>query len=737
MDLSRYGGATAALSALLSDRQHNRLLTLNFPREDGPPHSRMLANKLIAKEYMSRDFELDVEVISDDAHIPLKQVMGKMVTITIVREDGSLRHFNGYVFEFRLIRADGGFAFYGMVLRPWLAYAALRQNSMSFQKMTVLDITAATFKHYTERDWRDCCTSRDQSVLVCANQYNETDHNHLHRRWEEHGMYTWYEHRADGHTLCIGDYSPDASPIDTGIDLGGPVSIPFRAEAGSHEDDAIHSWQAVRKIGPGSVTLASFDYKNPRAQLVTIPSINKQGAVWNFERYENTGADGYKNSSGDGNVLALRRMEEHDSAAQYFEASGNDRCVQSGRTFKLNGHFSAVGLGNRLGRSPATDLREREYLILSVEHEASNNYHTAQDAPSHYQNSFTCIRRSIPWRPGRNFNSKPVAMSGVQTAIVVGPPDSEIHTDRLGRVKIQFHWDRLGTFDEASSPWIRVMSGWAGNSFGQISLPRVGDEVVVMFLDGNVDHPIIIGSVYNATHMPPWELPANKTQSGILSRSTDEGRYSQANAIRFDDRKDHEQLWFHAERNHLTEVENDEDKWVGNDRRKTIDRDETTNVKRDRLETVGHDERITVHNDRTERVDRNEDIDIGGNRSEHVGGNDKVQIDGFRSERVTLAKEETIGLAKALSIGAAYQTTVGGLMNTTVALTQADEVGLSKTVIVGQESLLRAGVEHKVIVGNSILTITANRIELVADEILIQGRKKVEVHGDDIDNNPG
>ncbi|MFZ3288827.1 MAG: type VI secretion system tip protein TssI/VgrG, partial [Telluria sp.] len=519
-------------------------------------------------------------------------------------------------------------------------------------------------------------------------------------------------------------------------DSDNPEHMPFRSESGSIEDDAIHSWQAVRQLNSASTALASFDYKNPRPQVVTRGSLNKQGDVWQYERYEHVGADGYKDHN-DGTQLAQLRMEEHDAWGQYFEAAGNDRCAQAGRSFKLSGHFSAEPVRAQRGEPARASIGKRDYLIISVTHTASNNYQAGRGAPSQYSNTFSCIRQSIPWRPGRNYNSEPCVISGVQTAIVVGPPESEIHTDNYGRVKVQFHWDRLGKFDDASSPWIRVMTGWAGSNFGQISIPRVGQEVVLQFVDGNIDHPIIIGSVYNRDNMPPWALPGNKTQSGILTRSTKEGRSAHANALRFEDWKDHEQLWLHAEKDQLTEVEHDEDKWVGNDRRKTIDRDEITTVKRDRTETVGHDEKITVHNDRTERVDHNENIDIGGNRTEHVGGDDKVNIDGNRIERVMLAKEETVGLAKALTIGAAYQTSVAGLMNTTVALTQAEEVGLSKTVIVGQHSLLRAGTEHKIVVGSSVLTISENRIELLADEILIQGRKKVEVHGDDIDHNPG
>ncbi|MES3020988.1 MAG: type VI secretion system tip protein TssI/VgrG [Pseudomonadota bacterium] len=719
-------GAAAALLKLRDDPQHHRLLSIDFPRKDGPTDAVILVNKLVAREEISRDFQFDVELLSDNPQIPLKKIMGKMVTISLVREDGSLRYFNGYVFAFRMIKADGGFVYYGMVLRPWLAFTTLRTNSMSFLGKTVAEITQTTFAHYDSRDWKINIAHEDPPI-VCANQYNETDHNHLHRRWEELGLYTWYEHRADGHTLCISDDSTLAARIDAGVDADR-AQIPFRSKSGSVEDDAIHSWQAVRELGSAMTTLASFDYKNPRPQLASAGLMKTQGGVWNYEHYKDAGADGFKTVN-EGAQLAGRRMDEQEARGQYFEAAGNDRCVQPGRAFKLSGHFSAEFSRIPRGEPGAVPIGNRAYFILSAVHTASNNYHAGKAAPSHYDNVFTCVRQSIRWRPGRGFNSVPCVVSGMQTATVVGPPGAEIHTDSYGRVKVQFHWDRLGKFDDASSPFLRVMTSWAGSNFGHISLPRVGQEVAVFFVDGNVDHPIIIGSVYNQRNMPPWALPANSTQSGILTRSTTKGGGTHANALRFEDKKDHEQLWLHAEKDQLTEVENDEDKWVGNDRRKNIDRDETTNVKRDRTETVGHDEKIKVGNNRSERVDHNEDIDIGDNRSEHVGGNEKINIDGYKSE--------TILLAKALSIGAAYQISVGGLMNTTVALAQTEEVGMSKTVIVGMESLLQAGNEIKLVVGSSVITMTATRISLVADEIMIEGRKKVEVHGDDIDHNPG
>src|SRR5678816_2067559 len=194
-----------------------------------------------------------------------------------------------------------------------------------------------------------------------------------------------------------------------------------------------------------------------------------------------------------------------------------------------------------------------------------------------------------------------------------------IYTDKYGRVKVQFHWDRYGKQDQNSSCWIRVSSPWAGKAWGGISIPRIGQEVVVDFLEGDPDQPIIIGRVYNAEQMPPYALPANMTQSGVKSRSSKGGGAANFNELRFEDKKGEEQVFLHAEKNQDIEVEHDETHWVGHDRKKTIDNDETTHVKHDRTETVDNNETITIHGARTETVDKDESITIGGARTESVG----------------------------------------------------------------------------------------------------------------------
>lgn len=527
----------AALSVFGTSSQANRLMRMDFPQNDGPSNAVMLVNKVKMREELSRDFHIDAEVLSDDAGIPLKSMMGKMVAISMVRQNGTLRYMNGYVGTFRFIRTDGGFAYYQMVLTPWLAFAKLRMDNVSFHNRSVIELTETTFGHYRQHDWKTRLSlDYADKKITCANQHNESDYNHLHRRWEDAGLYYSYEHRLDGHTLVISDNSTQAEPIDAAHFADASDVMHFRAQAGSEEADGIHEWQAARKLGSGKTTLASFNYKSPRPQLVNGLSLNKQGDVDEYERYENSGAYDYPNLQ-DGELLAQRRMEEHDQRAQYFEASGNERAAQPGRTFKLGGHFSADARQPAPGADRKPNIGERDYLIVSVEHTVSNNYPAGPDSKSDYANTLICIRRDIRWRPGRRHNSEPCANPGVQTAIVVGPPGEEIYTDELSRVKLQFHWDRLGKFDQASSPWIRVMMPMAGQYFGQMCLPRIGQEVVVQFLDGNIDHPIVVGIVYNRDNMPPWHLPAQRALAGLRSRELGAGGDGGSNHLVLDDTK--------------------------------------------------------------------------------------------------------------------------------------------------------------------------------------------------------
>jgi type VI secretion system secreted protein VgrG len=340
--------------------------------------------------------------------------------------------------------------------------------------------------------------------------------------------------------------------------------------------------------------------------------------------------------------------------------------------------------------------------------------------------------KTIPYRPQRT-TPKP-RTHGPQTAVVVGPAGEEIWTDQYGRIKVQFHWDRLGNNDENSSCWVRVSTSWAGPNFGAVFVPRIGMEVIIDFLSGDPDYPILTGCVYNAQNMPPWGLPDNATQSGLLTRSSKGGApgagmkngAGDANAIRFEDKAGQEQLWLHAQKDQLTEVEHDEDKWVGNDRRKTVD---------------GHETNV-IHKNRTETVDLNETVTIGINRSVTIGGNKTETISGAKAETVALAKALSIGGAYQVSVGAAMNETVGGAKLTEVAGQRGEVVGLGKSLSIGKTYALKAGDEIALNSGASTLSMkSGGSVDLAAKEIrlhtgggyiLIKDSGSIEISGSEI-----
>ncbi|RMM84657.1 Rhs protein [Pseudomonas coronafaciens pv. striafaciens] len=321
------------------------------------------------------------------------------------------------------------------------------------------------------------------------------------------------------------------------------------------------------------MTLKSFDYKQPgNPQLVQMKSIAEQGEVGDFETFDYEGLYGYTDLE-DGQHKARNRLEAMEVLGKQFSGTSNCRVMEPGYFFELTQHYD----------HDQDSQEDRQFLLLSVNHSGQNNY-LSQGNPG-YQNSFECIRRKIPYR--HRFSTPRAAIRGPQTAIIVGPPGEEIYTDEMGRVKVQFHWDRYGKFDDKSSCWVRVAQSGASGGFGSMQIPRVGDEVVVVFLDGNPDRPLVMGSLYNSQNTPPWSLPANKTQSGFLTRSA-KGDGGTANFFRFEDKAGAEQVIVHAERNMDTEIELDEKHEVGNNRKVTVGGTNTEIIQKDTVTNVQH-----------------------------------------------------------------------------------------------------------------------------------------------------
>ncbi len=471
-----------------------RLLRLSFPNDDAPSAT-LYPNRLKGVERISRGFEYRVEFISPDANISLEEMHGKLLCVSLVQRTGLLRPFTGYVWRFAFVKTDGGFAHYEAILVPWFEFLRLRQNNRVFSNQNLdqqVQTVLADHADVAAWDWR---VTFDDPEFTMAVQFGETDHNYISRRLEHAGFSYSYEHTAKGHVLVIGDDTSASKPID-----GLSPDVRFHSEGGSDDEDAIAHWRPVRVSASAYVTVSGFDFKNPTPVHNGCPTLNEQGNIPKLEVHRYEGHYGFK--SGGADAMARRHMVGIEAQGKQFQAEGNCDRLMVGRWFALSDHFGYSG-------------DDAQFLVLEIEHEATNNYLQGTDAPAEYKNRVVCQPKAVPWQPGPEYNSVDTRIYATQTATVVGPDaDGSLHVDPYGRVRVQFHWDRA----ETSSAWVRASSQWAGGEKGMSNLPRVGSEAVIQFLDGNPDHPLITGCVFNQNNMPPWQLPEQKALSGLRSR---------------------------------------------------------------------------------------------------------------------------------------------------------------------------------------------------------------------------
>ncbi|UXH42184.1 type VI secretion system tip protein VgrG [Pseudomonas promysalinigenes] len=541
-------------SALLSP-QNRRLFKFHNLAN---PEQELLLETFKGTEALSRAFNYELLLVCEDSGVPLKSMMGQHVSIEIELAEGGPRYITGYLTRFASIGSDGGMARYTATLNPWFSMLKNRFDTRIFQGNTVEEVVTEVFALCPAFSRHEFRLTRPQKRYTYITQYRETDFNFVQRLLEEEGMFYYFEHTAEGHTMIICD---DSSTL---VDIPEQPQIRFHSASVTETADSITQWSGNRQLQSGKMATQTFDYRQPNNRLpVALNSVNKQGDVENFEIYDFPGQ--YTHGTYDeGETLLRLRIEALELRGKKFEGASNCRAMKPGYTFELLQHYIH-------DQGPVED---RQFLLMSVESEGHNNYLTGQQAS--YFNTFSCVRKKIPFRP--QLSTPKPTIAGPQTAIIVGPPGEEIFTDELGRVKIQFHWDRNGKYNDHSSCWVRVAQSGASGGFGSIQIPRVGDEVVVVFLDGNPDRPLIMGSLYNSNNTPPWSLPANKTQSGFLTRST-KGKGSNANFFRFEDKAGAEQIIMHAERNLDTEVEADDSLKVGGNRTIKVDGKHSETIK--------------------------------------------------------------------------------------------------------------------------------------------------------------
>jgi len=680
---------------------------------------------MTATEQLSSLFEYELELLSEDINIKHEDLLGQPVTAKLRLLDGGERYFNGIVNRFTQIGFDGAFAIYQATLVPWTWFLTRTADCRIFQEKTVPDIIKEIFREHGHTDFEESLTGSYRQWVYCV-QYRETDFNFVSRLMEQEGIYYYFKHQDGKHTLVLADGYIAHSTIP------GFEEVPYFPpdESSFRERDHIDDWLIVREVQPGAFAHTDFDFTAPRKNLLAKSSSPKRHDLADHEVYDYPGE--YL-ERGDGETYARVRLEEMHAAYETARAEGNARGLAAGALFSLTNY--------------PRDDQNREYLIVSAGYRLQSDLfasaaETAQGPV--FACSLTAKDAKEPFRPPRTTH-KPV-VQGPQTAIVVGKAGEEIWTDKYGRVKVQFHWDRYGKSDEYSSCWVRVSHPWAGKNWGAIAIPRIGQEVIVEFLEGDPDRPIITGRVYNGDQMPPWDLPANMTQSGVLSRSSKGGSAANANAIRMEDKKGAEQLWIHAEKDQDIEVENDETHWVGHDRTKTIDHDETSHIKHDRTETVDHDEKITVGNDRTESVGKNETISIGVNRTESVGKEETISIGDNRTESVgknetisiganrteSVGKDETIsiGANRSENVGKDENIAIGGGRTESVAKAESVSVGDSRSVSIGKDDSLNVGKSLTINAGDSITIKTGNAsITMKKDGTIAIRGKDISIQG--------
>lgn len=589
--------------------QDKKLLSIHTPLGEDI----LLLTQFKGQEGLSEIFHFDLELFSEQQSISFKDIIGKNVTISLTLADGQLRFFNGLIAAFSQGYGTNdpdkelSFSHYSATMVPWFWLLTRTSNSRIFQNLSVPDIVEKIFsdKGFTDFKFDLNAQYEERNYTV---QYRETDFNFVSRLLEDEGIYYFFEHEDGKHTLVMADHAGANASCPT------QPSVEFKMSGGDYfgNQDQIDTLKMIKKIQANKYTLKDYNYETPDADLnVTFDTTQVLGPG-EREKYDYPG--GYANRN-TGDTLAALRMEAEESRITTLSGTSDCRDFASGYRFILK-------------KSSQEDWNDKDYLLTRVRHRAdqTESYFSGATSPKRaadspkketvYTNQFDCIDHEIPFRP-RRITPVPV-VEGVQTAIVVGPSGEEIYTDEHGRVKVQFHWDREGELNENSSCWLRVSQSMAGNGWGALFLPRIGHEVVVEFIEGNPDRPIVTGQVYHGVNLPPYELPVEKTKSTFKSSSSPGG--SGFNEIRFDDKAGEEQVFIHAEKNF--------DLRVKNDRFETIDQNRHLHILNDKFEYVENNRDETIDADHKEKIGKDRHLDVNGKEAKQIGESLSLTVNG-------------------------------------------------------------------------------------------------------------
>lgn len=632
-------------------------------------------------ERISHPYDIHLTLATQD-DVKLVEVIDKEAVLYVDHEGGS-RHFHGVVREFTFLGTDGGYDIYHAHIVPALWFLSLEQDCRVFQFKNVQDIVVEILEesNITSERYRFALFKEDRLRKFCV-QYRETDLNFVSRLLEEEGIFYFFEHYEDKHVIVFTD-------TDSGyLYMPGNRQIVFNTNDGMvPQNESVYDFIYSRRVHPGKVTQRDHYYKHTTHNLTT----ERQGkAPSKREVYD---FPGNYSEDGRGNYLAQVRMERLLVLGETAEGQSSCPRLAPGHEWELTDHDYAG-----------------KYLPVAVIHHGAQPQALGEHAGGggfRYDNEFIVVPANVTVRP-QIVADKPTIV-GLQTAIVTGTPGEEIHADPDGylRVKVQFPWDRLGQKDGRTSCWVRVGQPWGGGGWGTQFLPRVGDEVLVTFLEGDPDRPMVIGSAYNSQNQPLYALPDNKTQSGIRTRSYPNGGRDNYHELRFEDKKGSEEIYLQSEK--------DWNILVKNDKGQTVGRDESLTVGNNRSKTVGVDQ--------SESIGVNKTIQVGANHNESIGANMTLSVGGFKNESVGINSLESVGGAKELAIGGLYQVAVGGVMNETVAGAKTEEVGLAKAVFVGNNMTENVKGDRTTSTDGNYTETTSAKYYAKANEYVIEAPK--------------
>ncbi|MBE1283378.1 MAG: type VI secretion system tip protein VgrG [Rhodobacteraceae bacterium] len=653
-------------------------------------------------EGLSKLTETTIEFVSSDDTLDLQDILGSTMTLVQLDPDDRERYFTGICTMVEFVGYYQGLSHFVAETRPWLWFLTRTHENRIFQEKSVLDIIQEVLQKYGF--WSDVekkTTGTYKKRTYCV-QYHETDFAFLSRLMEEEGIYYFFIQDGKRLKMVLADSISAHKPVP-----GGP-EFEFHLKEAQYRrrNDHIFDWNESTRVTGGKVTLEEYDFEQPTADMTVAKKIEK--GDHNHKKYEHYRYPGHTRIPGSGEEFTRIRMEAEAVRHKLSRGAGNVRTLGVGQILRLKGH--------------PRDKNNIEYLVTHATHhlQIETDYEDAEtkkplfdstipvdeDNQDTYRIIFDVIPKSEPFRAPHTTPWPRIA--GLQTAVVTGPKGEEIYTDKYGRIKVQFFWDRHGKEDENTTCWVRCVMPWTGKAWGMVSIPRIGNEVVIQFEEADPDRPICTGMIYNADNMPPYALPENMTQTGIKTRSSKKGGTNNFNELMFEDRKDEELVRFQAERDFKQIVKNNAEISIGVETQEAGDLTQTIfHTKTETIQTGDHI--FTVET---------------GNQEIFVNNNHKERIEGEADQSVVLDTTMTVEQGKYT------QTIEMGNVTREVSMGNEDHTlkmgDYTLTTSLGSVTVT-AMKEIKLVVGANSITIDQSGIKLNGIMVNVKGIATVDV----------